>query len=297
MPVRSLKTRIAPTPSGYLHFGNLFSFGLTWLWAKQEGADLLLRIDDLDRQRFRPEYLEDIFRSLEALGIVPDQGPSDLADFERSWSQRQRRPQYQQFLNQLRAKELVYACQCSRKEIKALSTNGGYPGFCQSKQLPLEQEQVAWRLSSLQKKLRFRDGQTEQEVLAPPASMQDFIVRKKDGEAAYQIASLVDDLHFGISHIMRGQDLYDSTLAQLYLADQVEAADFLAVHFQHHPLCTEQGKKLSKRQDAPAAAVYLKQGLPLSALCQALARQIGLKGQFTQLSQLDRARKEQGLRL
>lgn len=291
------RIRIAPTPSGYLHFGNLFSFALTWLWAQQEGAQLLLRIDDQDRQRCRPEYVEDIFRSLEALEIQPDLGPSDLEDFERNWSQKHRRYLYQSFLNQLAEQELIYACQCSRKEIQALASDGRYPGTCRHRKLPLDQEQVAWRLITAQKTLRFREKGRWQEALSPPTAMNDLVVRKKDGHAAYQVSSLVDDLHYGISHIMRGEDLYDSTLAQLYLADLKQAQSFLQVNFHHHPLWQKNGQKLSKSQDAPAAQLYLGERQKRQLLFDALAQQLGLEGHFDHLGQLAQAMSEQGVRI
>ena len=104
------KTRLAPTPSGYLHRGNLFSFALTWLLARKDGLQILLRIDDMDRARFRPEYLEDIFRSLDSLGINYDEGPSGPDDFHSRWSQMHRRELYDYALSQMRQDQLLFAC-------------------------------------------------------------------------------------------------------------------------------------------------------------------------------------------
>lgn len=291
------RTRLAPTPSGYLHFGNLFSFALTWLWARQERAKLLLRIDDQDRQRYRPEYLEDILRSLEALGITPDEGPSDLADFERNWSQKHRRPLYRRFLDELAEQGLLYACQCSRKDIQAQSNDGRYPGTCRQRNLALDQDRVAWRLLTEQRTLRFREKGHWQTEMSPPHQMHDFVVRKKDGQAAYQITSLVDDLYFEVSHVMRGEDLYHSTLAQLYLADLKQAPSFLKVRFHHHPLWQEEGEKLSKSQSAPAAKLYLDGRENRRLLLKALAEHLELKASFDRLDQIPAAMQEQGIRL
>ena len=94
-----MKTRIAPTPSGFLHVGNAVSFLITYCLAKSENGKLLLRIDDLDRERYRKEYLEDIFYALDWLGIQYDEGPSSVADFDKYWSQHQRLSLYDDVLN------------------------------------------------------------------------------------------------------------------------------------------------------------------------------------------------------
>ena len=112
-----MRTRIAPTPSGYLHAGNAVNFLLTAELARLHGGSLLLRIDDLDAERARPEYLDDIFHSLEWLGIAWHEGPRDAADFQRNWSQRTRIGRYQVLLDQLRRGGHLYACTCSRKEL------------------------------------------------------------------------------------------------------------------------------------------------------------------------------------
>src|ERR1044072_3055513 len=114
------RTRIAPTPSGYLHIGNAFSFLLTALHAKKRGASLLLRIDDIDDERKRPEYVNDIFTSLEWLGIEWNEGPSGPEDFELNWSQNRRLDIYKGILPRLREAEIIFACECSRKKLASL---------------------------------------------------------------------------------------------------------------------------------------------------------------------------------
>src|SRR5690242_19755059 len=105
-----LKTRIAPTPSGYLHLGNVFSFALTASLARKTGASTLLRIDDLDQQRIQPQYVQDIFDTLQFLDIPFDEGPKDIEEFDRSWSQLTRMPLYENALAQLKYSGQVFAC-------------------------------------------------------------------------------------------------------------------------------------------------------------------------------------------
>ncbi|QNP52820.1 hypothetical protein H9L05_03570 [Hymenobacter qilianensis] len=111
-PVRG---RLAPTPSGYLHLGNAVNFVLTWLLVRRAGGHLHLRIDDLDRARLRPAYLENIFQTIRWLGLDYDTGPRDAEEFEQAYSQQHHLAEYQAMLDDLRSKSgLVYACTCSR---------------------------------------------------------------------------------------------------------------------------------------------------------------------------------------
>ncbi len=241
------KTRLAPTPSGFLHLGNVLSFGLTAALAFKTGAKILLRIDDLDRERLDSRYVQDIFDTLRFLGIQWDEGPENFAAYEKQYSQLHRLDQYKQALQQLRDSGYVYACSCSRAEILQQSPQGIYSGTCRHKKIPLDTENVSWRLYTagagniIVKTLR---GNTH---AALPADMHDFIVKKKDGFPAYQLSSVVDDVYFGIDLVVRGLDLWPSTLAQLYLAALLGYEEFLNVTFHHHPLLPgPQGNKLSK---------------------------------------------------
>ena len=225
-------TRIAPTPSGYLHVGNTVNFVVNALLAEQHGTGLLLRIDDLDRARFRPEYLADVFAVLDWLGIQPTQGPRDPADFEARWSQRCRMPLYENALHQLRstgARAQLFACPCSRKEL----AHGHHAYDCPTAAIPLDRPRVAWRINT--------------RGLPLHEQMPDFAVRKKDGRPSYQLACTVDDLHFGVTHCARGEDLRASTAAQALVSDLLgypRLAD--RIQFLHHPLLRDGAGKLSK---------------------------------------------------
>jgi glutamyl/glutaminyl-tRNA synthetase len=245
------QTRIAPTPSGYLHFGNVYAFLHTQKLAMQHGLDLRLRIDDLDRRRFRKAYLEDIFAVLKILGITWTFGPANAADFLQNHRQGLRTALYEQFLKELRASGLVYACSCSRAELAGLSQ---YPGYCRQKGLSLDDPAYAWRLrvteSATVGMLSFDDRAQQYRVQEYTG---DFVVRRKAEAAhepslpAYQLACVANDDHDGTTHIVRGQDLFVSSLQQLYLANAIGAKQFSQIRFEHHPLILdEHGEKLSK---------------------------------------------------
>jgi len=110
------RTRIAPTPSGFLHLENLYSFVNTWLLSQEGNLEIVLRIDDMDQGRLRMEYLDDIFRSLESLGVDYQIGPSGPSDFIENWSQRKRLNHYQLLISRLKQDEFSYPCNCNRKE-------------------------------------------------------------------------------------------------------------------------------------------------------------------------------------
>jgi len=239
------RLRLAPTPSGYLHAGNALNFILNWLAARsQPDAKLFLRIDDLDADRKRPAYVTDIFESLHWLGLDWDEGPVNAWEFETNWSQTLRNAQYDKALEALRSTGLVYACAKSRQDLAPF--NGLYPLEFREQQLALDAPNVAWRI-----------------MTPPDFSLPDFVVRRRDGVPAYQIASLVDDLSFGISHVVRGADLISSTIAQQWLAEQLGWTDFSNIQFLHHPLLTDEtGQKLSKSAGAAALLTQRTQEHP-----------------------------------
>ena len=274
-----LKTRIAPTPSGFLHLGNALSFALTWALARQQGGEVALRIDDLDNARFRPEYLQNIFDTLHFLGLDYDEGPRDPADFRQNYSQLHRLPLYQELLNRLVQQGLVYACPCSRTQIAALSPTGIYPRTCRERQVPLLTSGTAWRQRVPEETVvRFSDGVLGEVGVPLGEAMPDFVVRRKDGIPAYQIASVMDDVRMGVNLVVRGQDLLSSTAAQLYLARLAGEGAFAKVRFVHHPLVREpDGSKLSKSHDSLSLFEMRKRGVRAEAVWQMLARMLGWK--------------------
>ncbi|MDB5159213.1 MAG: tRNA glutamyl-Q synthetase [Mucilaginibacter sp.] len=251
------KTRIAPTPSGYLHLGNVFSFALTAALARKTDSKILLRIDDLDQVRVNTDYVQDIFDTLNFLSIPWDEGPRDMEDYKANWSQLHRMDLYREALQKLADQRDVFACRCSRSQLQGSS----YPGNCRNRSIPLDTPGTAWRLYTDERELNIKtlNNGTVKECL--PAEMKDFIVKKKDDYPAYQLASLVDDIHFGIDLVVRGEDLYPSTIAQHFLADVLGERSFQNITFHHHPLLMEAGdKKLSKSAGATSVKYLREQG-------------------------------------
>jgi glutamyl/glutaminyl-tRNA synthetase len=244
-----VRTRIAPTPSGFLHIGNAYNFLLTEAIARKAGSSLRLRIDDLDALRVRPEYVSDIFESLAWLGIHPDEGPKNIPEQEQTFSQHLRIERYETMLEHLVATGLVFACECSRKDLQLHNDKGQYAGTCLDKRISLNTPNVAWRIqtpceSSIS---NFHDRITGPVQLALWDFQRHFIIRRRDSLPAYQLASLCDDVDYRINTIVRGADLLTSTAAQLYLATLLGLESFLASGFYHHPLLKdEHGAKLSK---------------------------------------------------
>lgn len=244
-------TRIAPTPSGYLHKGNIYNFLLNWLWARANGGKVMLRIDDADAERKRMEYVEDIFRVLEALGLDWDIGPSGPDALEKEWSQQHRRDLHEALLTTLHSKEIIYACKCSR------TIHTGINNACDCSRLYLSLDDL-----SFSRKIKVPKGteMTINEKYPRTMALNDFVVRKKDGHPAYAICSLADDLHFCITHIVRGEDLLESTARQLYIDSHLPHPAFHHVFFWHHSLLLDQkNEKYSKSAGAQSCSILNSQ--------------------------------------
>jgi glutamyl-tRNA synthetase len=278
--------RLAPTPSGFLHLGNALNFALTWLLARHLGAKLLLRIDDLDAERARPEYVEAIFRDLEWLGLGFDLGPTGPDDFWRHWSQTKRLDLYHTALAALAGHELpggqplVFACTCSRAQVRAASPDGQYPGTCRGRR-PDQVADAAWRLltppGTVATFAELPGGQAQVDVWA---HARDPVVRRRDGTPAYQVASLADDLHFSTDLVVRGQDLLPSTGVQCYLASWLPAGGaFAGAQFYHHPLVrAADGQKLAKSAGATSLREWRARHPTPAKFYQALARLLHVPG-------------------
>jgi glutamyl/glutaminyl-tRNA synthetase len=267
-----IRSRLAPTPSGFLHLGNGVNFIRTWLLVRKMGGSLKLRIDDLDSDRCRPEYIEDIFVQLDWLGLDWDEGPIGPDDFARAHSQRLRLERYRQAVEVLAERAPVFACVCSRKEIRQGSADGLYPGTCRgfrhrpgaphALRIMVEADTVV-RVGSHSVQLAREIG--------------DFVIWRRDGQPAYQLASLVDDLDDRINLIVRGEDLRHSTAAQLFLAACLERREFARTNFIHHPLLPgDDGRKLSKSDDALALAALRARGVTPLLAYRAAALQLGI---------------------
>ena len=235
-------TRLAPTPSGFLHEGNIYNFLINWLWARANGGKVWLRIDDADVQRKRPEYVEDIFKVLEWMGLDWDIGPEGPDALERAWSQLHRRPLYENLLSTLLEKKHLYACVCSRIQLKTAQQTCR----CYKLSLPLHTYGAAWKMK-IDTDAIITISNEKNRAIDTCQPLSDFTVRKKDGWPAYAITSLADDMQFGVTHIARGLDLLESTARQLHIARQLPDLSFTSVHCWHHVLLLDDTQeKISK---------------------------------------------------
>lgn len=223
-----MKFRLSPTPSGYLHQGNALNFILNWWQARLYGAKLLLRIDDHDETRKRDEFVEDIFKVLYWLELDWDEGPQNREDFERKFSQTHKKDVYRKFLGDV---PHTFSCQCSRADLKQF--NGTYPGICRN--LNLKGEGLAIRVNT-----------DSFEAVSP--DLKDCVLWRKDDLPAYQLVSLFEDLENEVTHVLRGEDLKESSHFQKELAKTMGLS--LETEFFHHGLLKNHGEKLSKSQDA-----------------------------------------------
>jgi glutamyl-tRNA synthetase len=269
--------RIAPTPSGFLHIGNAFNFILTALLARHSAASLRLRIDDVDAPRVRPEYLRDIFDTLNWLGIEWNDGPRDTDDHTEHFSQSLRTARYAEMFEELAATGLVFACDCSRKDIHAADPAGNYPGTCYDKGLPLNEPDTALRLRTPEDVMvSFTDELLGVQELHPFDIARDPIIRRRDGLAAYHIASITDDLDSYITGIVRGADLMSTTAVQLYISRALGGTIFDRAVFYHHPLLeNELGAKLSKSAGSDSLFAMRDQGVSATGIYQRFSGWMG----------------------
>ena len=232
--------RFAPTPSGRLHLGNIFTAMLAWLSAKSAGGRILLRIEDLDKERCPKGSVETLLDDLRWFGFSFD---GDIL------FQSERGDIYGDILNRL--EKLIYPCYCSRAQLHASTAPHGdtpiYNGRCRS--LPLDKrpdKKPCLRITAADKTVEFTDlvqGEYSQNL---KTECGDFIVRRADGVYAYQLAVVADDALSGVTEVVRGRDLLSSAPRQLYL---YELLGFKAPKFAHVPLLTdENGERLSKRE-------------------------------------------------
>jgi glutamyl-Q tRNA(Asp) synthetase len=260
--------RFAPSPTGPLHAGSLVSALASFLDARAHRGTWLVRIEDIDGPRTVPGVAEEILDTLGKFGMYSDERPV--------W-QSQREVLYQRALEQLLASGFVFPCGCTRREIAdSLAHNHArhatlaYPGTCRDGlhgKLPR-----AWRMrvpDGDAAVLTFEDRWQGTQTQDLAREVGDFVLKRADGEWAYQLAVVVDDAQAGITHIVRGADLLDSTARQIYLQRCLGVSTPVYLHV---PVVTnEHGEKLSKQTGATA----LDSGTPLMALTQA-AKHLGL---------------------
>ena len=261
--------RFAPTPSGQLHLGNLFCSLIAWLAAKSQGGKILLRNEDLDVERSRPEYALQAQRDLEALGLFWDEG-GDRSGPHAPYDQSQRFPFYRTQLERLENQGLVYPCFCSRAQLHAASAPHAsdgetiYAGTCRGLS-PLEVAErsktraPALRLQVPEETIAFTDLHYGPQQQYLPTGCGDFILRRSDGVYAYQLAVVADDGAMGVTQVVRGRDLLSSTPRQILL---YRLLGWPVPEFGHTPLLLAPGgRRLSKRDGDQCLSGLLEKGL------------------------------------
>lgn len=263
--------RFAPTPSGFLHLGNVFCSLLAWLYAKSSGGKIVLRIEDLDPQRCSLSKADALARELEWLGLTWDEGAYCSADSD-SFFQSRRSDIYAHCFDLLQQQGLVYPCFCSRSELHAAeaphASDGRiiYAGTCREltaaqRSAKMQQRRPAWRIKVNDELIAFTDMHYGKQQANLSHECGDFILRRSDGVYAYQLAVVIDDALMGVNQVVRGCDLLSSTPVQLYLYRLLKLTP---PSFCHIPLLTDAaGRRLSKRDgDLEIAALRQHFGNP-----------------------------------
>ena len=265
--------RFAPSPSGRMHLGNVFSALLSWLSVRSQGGRMLLRVEDLDPERCRPAYAEQLCEDLRWLGLDWDAEQPRQSTRDGFYAERFRA---------LQERGLVYPCYCSRAALHSASaphTADGqviYAGTCRhltQAQRAAQRTNPAWRIAVPERKFSVKDGVqgSYEENLATECG--DFILRRADGVYAYQLAVVCDDGDGGVTEVVRGRDLLSSVPRQMYLQ---ELLDLPHPAYYHVPLLTDDlGRRLSKR-DGDLDLGALRQTMTAPELLGHLAWAAGL---------------------
>lgn len=257
-PIQGYRGRFAPSPSGPLHFGSLVAAVGSYLDARAAGGEWLLRMEDVDEPRTVPGAADAILHTLESLGFAWD---GEVA------YQSRRKPLYLAAFERLRIAGAVFACACSRREVadSGLGAEGvpRYPGTCRNG-LPQGREARAWRLKVEPGEVCFEDALQGRFCQDLAAEVGDFIVLRADGYFAYQLAVVADDAEQGVSHVVRGADLIESTPRQICLQRHLGLA---LPNYLHLPAAVNAvGEKLSKQTRARPIDVVRPQAVLTTVL-------------------------------
>ncbi len=226
----SYRGRFAPSPTGPLHFGSIVAALASYLQARHHQGQWLIRIEDIDTPRVQDGAETTILSQLEQLGLKSDSDISRQSDCLAY---------YQHALDALIEDDMLYACRCSRKKVGA----GPYPGYCREAKHRYEQN-TSIRLKVSPEPIVFQDKVQQLFSQSLEQDVGDFIVKRSDGLFAYHLAVVVDDVRHGITEIVRGADLLDSTPRQIYLQ---QCLSLSTPEYIHIPVATDKtGRKLSK---------------------------------------------------
>lgn len=266
----TVKTRFAPSPTGYLHVGGARTALYSWLYAKKHQGDFVLRIEDTDRERSTEESVAAIFEGMEWLMLGHDEGP---------FYQTQRFDRYKEQIEHLLEEGKAYRCYCSkerleklREEQQANKQNIGYDGHCRNlsaDEQDTSKPHVIRFKNPLEGKVVFNDL-IKGEIAVSNSELDDLIIARTDGTPTYNFTVVVDDLDMGISHVIRGDDHVNNTPRQI---NMIEALGSEVPKYAHVPMILgEDGKRLSKRHGAVGVMQYRDQGYLPQAVLNYLVR-------------------------
>lgn len=245
--------RFAPSPSGDLHFGSLVAALGSYLDAKANNGQWLVRMEDIDPPREVAGASDAILRTLEAFGLLWD---GDVV------YQSQRHEFYQHHLNELVKTQHCYGCDCTRKMI--MQGGGLYQGYCQGRSAVEITAPHSLRFSNQQGVNTFNDRLLGNVIVSDEFAQEDFILKRKDGLFAYQLVVVLDDIEQGITDVVRGSDLLEVTTRQITLLNHLNAS---AINYLHLPLATtKDGLKLSKQNHAKPLDLSQRKQLLVRAL-------------------------------
>ncbi|WP_254511665.1 tRNA glutamyl-Q(34) synthetase GluQRS [Anatilimnocola floriformis] len=277
--------RLAPSPTGAQHVGNARTFLLAWLSARSRAGRLILRMEDIDSPRIKVGAAQQAVEDLRWLGLDWDAGP-DIGGPQFSYVQTERLNLYQAALQQLKDRELIYPCTCTRSEVAAAASapHAGqegprYPGTCAQNTAARADELAvgtyAWRLRTTDKVRTYHDGLVGEVRCNVFQELGDFVIAKADGTPAYQLAVVVDDHDMQISEVVRGDDLLPSAFRQLEL---YELFGWQPPRFIHVPLVVgEDGRRLAKRHGDTRLATLREAGIRSEQLIGLLAHSCNLR--------------------
>lgn len=262
----SYRGRLAPTPTGYLHLGHARTFWVAQHRARENGGALILRNDDLDHARCKPEFVRAMIEDLRWFGFNWSEGP-DIGGMFAPYNQSERFSFYRAALEKLRAGNFIYPCTCSRKDIEsaanaphAVDDEIIYPGICRNNlKLKIQNSKFSWRFRVPDgETISFHDGNSGEQKFVVGKDFSDFVVWRNDDVPAYQLACVVDDAAMQITEVVRGADLLLSTARQLLL---YRALGLKTPAFFHCPLMLdENGQRLAKRNDSLSLRVLRERG-------------------------------------
>ena len=264
----TVRTRFAPSPTGFLHVGGVRTALFAWLYAKKHNGEFVLRIEDTDRERSTDASVQAILQGMEWLGLDYDEGP---------FYQTERLERYKEIINSLLESNHAYRCYCSKERLDALreaqmqaKEKPKYDACCRDKELPARNEDYVVRFRNPQAGVVEFEDNVYGTITVANAELDDLIIQKSDGMPTYNSAVVVDDMDMNITDVIRGDDHINNTPRQINLYKALGAA---IPKFSHLPMILgEDGKRLSKRHGAVNVMEFKSDGYLSHALLNYLVR-------------------------